>query len=76
MELFAYSYCFYDLAIAIKEGVQLLKVNRYYDPALKQNRVDIYYGEKDKEISALFTFLEEKHKMVGISEGKKKIFTL
>lgn len=77
MELFTYSYCFYDLVIgmAIKEGIRLLKVNQYYDPSLKQNRVDIYYGEKDKEISALFTFLEEKHKMVGTFEGKEKRFS-
>ena len=51
---------------------ELLKVNCYHDQSLSQNRVDIYYNEKDKEIAALLTFLEETQKLIGRKNGTEK----
>ena len=51
---------------------ELLKVNCYHDQSLSQNRVDVYYNEKDKEVSALLTFLEESQKLIGRKNGIEK----
>ena len=51
---------------------ELLKVNCYHDQSLSQNRVDVYYNEKDKEVSALLTFLEESQKLIGRKDGIEK----
>lgn len=55
---------------------ELLKVNCYHDQSLSQNRVDVYYNEKDKEVSALLTFLEETQKLIGRKNGIEKRLTL
>ena len=51
---------------------ELLKVNCYHDQSLSQNRVDVYYNEKDSEVSALLTFLEETQKLIGRKDGIEK----
>ena len=51
---------------------ELLKVNCYHDQSLSQNRADVYYNEKDKEVSALLTFLEESQKLIGRKDGIEK----
>ena len=47
-------------------------MNCYHDQSLSQNRVDVYYNEKDSEVSALLTFLEETQKLIGRKDGIEK----
>lgn len=51
----------------------VIRVNRYHDESLSENRVDIYYGKEDQQIKALFDFLNEGQRLIGTYEGIDKL---
>ena len=40
---------------------------------MKENRVDIYYGKEDSELTALFQFLDKSQSLLGTYEGGERL---
>ena len=40
---------------------------------MKENRVDIYYGKEDSELTALFQFLDKSQSLLGTYEGGERV---
>ena len=52
-----------------------MQVRYYKDPVLKENRVEVYYRNQDREIENLMAFLEMEQIIIGSREGEtKRIF--
>ena len=45
-----------------------MQINYYRDPALSENRVDVYYPKQDAQITELMEFLEAERVVVGRKE--------
>ena len=52
-----------------------MKVNKYQDELLDENRIDVYYREEDVQIQSLFKYLGKNQSLVGIKDGVKRIIS-
>jgi Response regulator of the LytR/AlgR family len=58
-----------------RQPKNFMKVNYYQDATLPENRVDVYYQERDAEITELMKFLETAQVIVGRKDQSiKRIF--
>ncbi|MGF7144900.1 DNA-binding LytR/AlgR family response regulator [Anaerotaenia torta] len=52
-----------------------MKINYYQDDTLKENRIEVYYGELDSEIAGVMNYLEAHRAIIGKRDSlRKKIF--
>lgn len=49
-----------------------MKVNYYREEALRENRVDVYYRKKDREIENLMAYLEADQALYGRNERERR----
>lgn len=49
-----------------------MKINYYQEEALREDRVDVYYREKNAQITNLMSFLEAEQVLYGRSEGEQR----
>ena len=53
-----------------------MKVNKFHDKSLKENRIDIYYNNVDGKLKYLFNFLEKCNSIEGFAHNTKKMISL
>ncbi len=49
-----------------------MEINYYEDPAIPNNRVDIYYREQDEEIQSLMAYLDTAQNILGRNARETK----
>lgn len=49
-----------------------MKVNYYREETLRENRVDVYYRKKDREIEDLMTYLQADQALYGKNEREQR----
>lgn len=54
------------------EGGKKLKVNYYEDKMIEENRVDVFYSEKDREILGIMNYLQSYEIILGKNEKLTK----
>lgn len=50
-----------------------LRINLFSDESVKENKVDIFFKEKDEEINGLLDYLEKRNNLLGSLDGVQKI---
>lgn len=53
-----------------------MKINKFHDKSLKENRIDIYYNNVDSKLKYLFNFLEKCNSIEGFANNTKKMISL